>query len=55
MIPLLWCIPRVSIKLALWLFLELTLNACGLDTLADFGEFVFSNEIYVQIQALAKS
>lgn len=50
MIHLLRLTKRFLIELTISLLLELLLNANELEPLADFGEFVFSQEIHVQIQ-----
>jgi len=36
---------KLIIKIAAWLFAEILLNFLGLDTLADYGEFVFDKHL----------
>jgi hypothetical protein len=37
----------VAFKVITWLVVEIILNAVGLDTLADYSEFVFEQEVMV--------
>jgi hypothetical protein len=38
---------KLVVKIATWLVAELLLNLSGLDNLADYGEFVFGQEIII--------
>ncbi len=39
---------NILIKIVILLISEILLNFLGLDTLADYGEFVFSNKATIQ-------
>ena len=38
---------RVWVKAATWLLVEFILNLSGLDTLADYSEFVFEQQVMI--------
>ena len=38
-------------KISIWLFLEIFLNFIGLDTIADYGEFVFHKSVITRLKS----
>jgi hypothetical protein len=39
---------NLLLKTAIWIFVEIILNFVGLDSLADYSEFVFERQIIIQ-------
>lgn len=40
---------KLIVNLTVWLVAEITLNAMGLDTLADYGEFLFGKHQTIEV------
>jgi len=40
---------KLILNLTFWLASEITLNAMGLDTLADYGEFLFDKHQTIEV------
>lgn len=43
---------KVGAKITVWLLLEILLNLVGLDTMADYSEYVFTQEQTVERKSL---